>query len=144
MATKEEVEVVEDTIHTSKRGKEKTLSSLAVSLCLSLKTLVWLHSWFSVREIIALCLASAVGCVRKRSFGHENGDVGDMMPFCALDEFDRPLSLTPFSFSLSLRFSNNHHHHHQQQQYDLSVGTFSPDGRVFQTDYAQKAVDNGG
>lgn len=28
--------------------------------------------------------------------------------------------------------------------YDLSVGTFSPDGRVFQTDYAQKAVDNGG
>ena len=29
-------------------------------------------------------------------------------------------------------------------QYDLSVSTFSPDGRVFQTDYAQKAVDNGG
>ncbi len=29
-------------------------------------------------------------------------------------------------------------------QYDLSVGTFSPDGRVFQTDYAQKAVDSGG
>ena len=67
-----------------------------------------------------------------------------MMPFCAIDEFDRPLSLTPFSFSLSLRFSINHQHHHQQQQYDLSVGTFSPDGRVFQTDYAQKAVDNGG
>ena len=29
-------------------------------------------------------------------------------------------------------------------QYDLSVSTFSPDGRVFQTDYAQKAVDNSG
>lgn len=29
-------------------------------------------------------------------------------------------------------------------QYDLSVSTFSPDGRVFQTEYAQKAVDNGG
>ncbi|KAL3150385.1 Phosphoprotein associated with glycosphingolipid-enriched microdomains 1 [Trebouxia sp. C0010 RCD-2024] len=28
--------------------------------------------------------------------------------------------------------------------YDLSVSTFSPDGRVFQTDYAQKAVDNSG
>ncbi|KAK9804513.1 hypothetical protein WJX73_002043 [Symbiochloris irregularis] len=28
--------------------------------------------------------------------------------------------------------------------YDLSVSTFSPDGRVFQTDYAQKAVDIGG
>lgn len=29
-------------------------------------------------------------------------------------------------------------------QYDLSVSTFSPDGRVFQTDYAQKAIDNSG
>lgn len=29
-------------------------------------------------------------------------------------------------------------------QYDLSVSTFSPDGRVFQTDYAQKAADNSG
>ena len=29
-------------------------------------------------------------------------------------------------------------------QYDLSTSTFSPDGRVFQTDYAQKAVDNSG
>lgn len=29
-------------------------------------------------------------------------------------------------------------------QYDLSVGTFSPDGRVFQTEYAQKAVDSSG
>lgn len=28
--------------------------------------------------------------------------------------------------------------------YDLSPGTYSPDGRVFQTEYAQKAVDNGG
>lgn len=28
--------------------------------------------------------------------------------------------------------------------YDLSVSTFSPDGRVFQTDYAQQAVDNSG
>ncbi|KAK9844201.1 hypothetical protein WJX81_007837 [Elliptochloris bilobata] len=28
--------------------------------------------------------------------------------------------------------------------YDLSTSTFSPDGRVFQTDYAQKAVDNSG
>mmetsp|Transcript_17645 Transcript_17645/g.42320 ORF Transcript_17645/g.42320 Transcript_17645/m.42320 type:complete len:214 (+) Transcript_17645:173-814(+) len=28
--------------------------------------------------------------------------------------------------------------------YDLSVTTFSPDGRVFQTEYAQKAVDNAG
>mmetsp|Transcript_29520 Transcript_29520/g.83269 ORF Transcript_29520/g.83269 Transcript_29520/m.83269 type:complete len:249 (-) Transcript_29520:253-999(-) len=28
--------------------------------------------------------------------------------------------------------------------YDLSVTTFSPDGRVFQTEYAQKAVDNSG
>jgi hypothetical protein len=29
-------------------------------------------------------------------------------------------------------------------QYDLSVGTFSPDGRIFQTDYAQKAIDGSG
>lgn len=29
-------------------------------------------------------------------------------------------------------------------QYDLSVSTFSPDGRVFQTEYAQKAVDSSG
>lgn len=28
--------------------------------------------------------------------------------------------------------------------YDLSVSTFSPDGRVFQTEYAQKAVDSSG
>eukprot|EP00803_Ostreobium_quekettii_P010703 evm.model.scf_4501.1 EVM.evm.TU.scf_4501.1 scf_4501:5888-6640(+) len=28
--------------------------------------------------------------------------------------------------------------------YDLSPSTFSPDGRVFQTEYAQKAVDNAG
>ena len=27
-------------------------------------------------------------------------------------------------------------------QYDYSVATFSPDGKVFQTEYAQKAVDN--
>jgi 20S proteasome alpha/beta subunit len=29
-------------------------------------------------------------------------------------------------------------------QYDLSSTTFSPDGRVFQTEYASKAVDNSG
>lgn len=29
-------------------------------------------------------------------------------------------------------------------QYDLSVSTFSPDGRVFQVEYAQKAVDSSG
>lgn len=29
-------------------------------------------------------------------------------------------------------------------QYDLSVSTFSPDGRVFQAEYAQKAVDSSG
>lgn len=29
-------------------------------------------------------------------------------------------------------------------QYDLSATTYSPDGKVFQTDYAQKAVDNSG
>ena len=28
--------------------------------------------------------------------------------------------------------------------YDLSPSTFSPDGRIFQTEYAQKAVDSGG
>mmetsp|Transcript_40904 Transcript_40904/g.130680 ORF Transcript_40904/g.130680 Transcript_40904/m.130680 type:complete len:82 (-) Transcript_40904:709-954(-) len=28
--------------------------------------------------------------------------------------------------------------------YDLSATTFSPDGRVFQTEYATKAVDNSG
>uniref|UniRef100_A0A7S1P746 Proteasome alpha-type subunits domain-containing protein n=1 Tax=Vitrella brassicaformis TaxID=1169539 RepID=A0A7S1P746_9ALVE len=28
--------------------------------------------------------------------------------------------------------------------YDLSVGTYSPDGRVFQVEYAAKAVDNSG
>mmetsp|Transcript_20351 Transcript_20351/g.24410 ORF Transcript_20351/g.24410 Transcript_20351/m.24410 type:complete len:250 (+) Transcript_20351:127-876(+) len=28
--------------------------------------------------------------------------------------------------------------------YDLSVNTYSPDGKVFQVDYAQKAVDNSG
>jgi 20S proteasome alpha/beta subunit len=34
------------------------------------------------------------------------------------------------------------HTQQQQQQYDLSATTYSPDGKVFQTDYAQKAVDN--
>jgi len=29
-------------------------------------------------------------------------------------------------------------------QYDLSVSTFSPDGRVFQVEYAQKSVDSSG
>lgn len=29
-------------------------------------------------------------------------------------------------------------------QYDLSTTTYSPDGKVFQIDYAQKAVDNAG
>ena len=28
--------------------------------------------------------------------------------------------------------------------YDLSTTTYSPDGKVFQVDYACKAVDNGG
>ncbi|KAF0762096.1 hypothetical protein AaE_003352 [Aphanomyces astaci] len=28
--------------------------------------------------------------------------------------------------------------------YDLSVGTFSPDGRIFQVEYAKKAVENSG
>ncbi|KAG1035647.1 hypothetical protein G6F55_013557 [Rhizopus delemar] len=28
--------------------------------------------------------------------------------------------------------------------YDLSVSTYSPDGRVFQVEYANKAVDNSG
>lgn len=28
-------------------------------------------------------------------------------------------------------------------QYDLSATTYSPDGKVFQTEYAQKAVDSG-
>ncbi len=30
-----------------------------------------------------------------------------------------------------------------RSQYDLSSTTYSPDGKVFQTEYAQKAVDNG-
>ncbi len=30
------------------------------------------------------------------------------------------------------------------EQYDISVTTFSPDGRVFQIEYATKAVDNSG
>lgn len=29
-------------------------------------------------------------------------------------------------------------------QYDYSAGTFSPEGRVFQVEYAQKAVENSG
>ena len=29
-------------------------------------------------------------------------------------------------------------------QYDLSTTTYSPDGKVFQVEYAGKAVDNGG
>jgi len=29
-------------------------------------------------------------------------------------------------------------------QYDYSCGTFSPDGRIFQIEYAQKAVENSG
>lgn len=28
--------------------------------------------------------------------------------------------------------------------YDYSCGTFSPDGRIFQVEYAQKAVENSG
>ncbi|RCN24598.1 hypothetical protein ANCCAN_29704, partial [Ancylostoma caninum] len=28
--------------------------------------------------------------------------------------------------------------------YDLAASTFSPDGRIFQIEYAQKAVDNSG
>jgi hypothetical protein len=27
--------------------------------------------------------------------------------------------------------------------YDLSANTYSPDGKIFQTEYAQKAIDNG-
>ena len=30
------------------------------------------------------------------------------------------------------------------EQYDYSCGTFSPDGRIFQVEYAQKAVENSG
>lgn len=33
---------------------------------------------------------------------------------------------------------------HNILQYDLSSTTYSPDGKVFQTEYAQKAVDNSG
>jgi 20S proteasome alpha/beta subunit len=29
-------------------------------------------------------------------------------------------------------------------QYDYSCGTFSPDGRIFQIEYAQKAVEGSG
>ncbi len=29
-------------------------------------------------------------------------------------------------------------------QYDISASQFSPDGRVFQVEYAQKAVENSG
>ena len=29
-------------------------------------------------------------------------------------------------------------------QYDLSASQFSPDGRIFQVEYAQKAVENSG
>lgn len=29
-------------------------------------------------------------------------------------------------------------------QYDYSAGTFSPEGRIFQVEYAQKAVENSG
>jgi 20S proteasome alpha/beta subunit len=32
----------------------------------------------------------------------------------------------------------------QLNQYDYSCGTFSPDGRIFQAEYAQKAVENSG
>ena len=28
--------------------------------------------------------------------------------------------------------------------YDLSASTYSPDGRIFQVEYANKAVDNSG
>jgi 20S proteasome subunit alpha 7 len=30
------------------------------------------------------------------------------------------------------------------RQYDYSAGTFSPEGRIFQVEYAQKAVENSG
>lgn len=30
------------------------------------------------------------------------------------------------------------------KKYDLESSTYSPDGRVFQVEYAQKAVDNSG
>nr|SVE82690.1 EOG090X0C09 [Daphnia magna] len=33
---------------------------------------------------------------------------------------------------------------HQRAKYDLSASQFSPDGRVFQVEYAQKAVENSG
>jgi 20S proteasome alpha/beta subunit len=29
-------------------------------------------------------------------------------------------------------------------QYDFSAGTFSPEGRIFQVEYAKKAVENSG
>nr|SVE71271.1 EOG090X0C09 [Daphnia similis]SVE71903.1 EOG090X0C09 [Daphnia similis] len=34
--------------------------------------------------------------------------------------------------------------HYKEQKYDLSASQFSPDGRVFQVEYAQKAVENSG
>ena len=34
--------------------------------------------------------------------------------------------------------------HPSNDQYDLSASQFSPDGRVFQVEYANKAVDNSG
>jgi len=89
-------------------------------------------------------LASAAGCVEafvgERESLWKTKRVNLSLP-CAIDDgsilFSR-LSLTCLALSLQPPKTNT------QKQYDLSVGTFSPDGRVFQTDYAQKAVDNGG
>lgn len=41
-------------------------------------------------------------------------------------------------------YSNTYYHLNFVFQYDLSASQFSPDGRVFQVEYAAKAVENSG
>lgn len=50
--------------------------------------------------------------------------------------------LTRVALSFSRPPVSKHKQRHTHTQYDLSATTYSPDGKVFQTDYAQKAVDN--
>lgn len=54
----------------------------------------------------------------------------------------RPFPLFSLRVSLPTRLPDPTALEHAPMQYDLSATTYSPDGRLFQIEYAQKAIDN--